>query len=374
MKRLVVICSLLLVPMMSLHAQFTFSDGFESGNFSVWDSVNNVHADTTIKHSGTYSAKFTGTGPFTQMLIKHIPTSAYVRIEYFVYISSWSQAYASFGAGSLGSWNWNPWATCGSYVNNCSRQRIGGSFGACAGVVGTYVPINCPMNQWNHFVLERTSSGNLKGSINNLQYFDLFADSCLADSIVIMMTANSALHITGYIDDVSIAYIPNAGTAFDVAKDWNLVSVPAIVSDYRKAVLFPSSATPAYAYVPGGGYIQKDTLENGPGYWLKFDSAQTVTMRGVVLRNVDTIDVDTGWNIVGSISAPVDVEHIVVDPPGILVSPFYEWVGAYLSADTLLPGQGYWVKANRSGSVVLSSTPTRRARAALDPAGRKRTR
>jgi hypothetical protein len=360
MKRLVITCSLAVISVVSLHAQVTFSDGFESGDFSAWDSVNDVQISTAVKHSGTYSAKFTGVGLVYQELIKDIPTSGYVRIEYFVYITSWMQAYAGFSAGSQGGWSWGPWATCGSYVNNCSGQRIGGTSGVCAGVIVPFVHINCPMNQWNDFVLERTSTGNLKGWINDSLYFNLFADSCLTDSIFIRMTAGASSHIAGYVDDISISYVPQV-IVFNVPKDWSVVSVPVTVSDYRRTAVYPSAISDAFAFESSVGYVKRDTLKNGPGYWLKFATAQTVTIPGW-LRYTETIAVDTGWNIIGSISLPVVVDSIVQSPPGVLTTDFFGYDGTYTPADTLYPGKGYWVKASGPGSLIMSSGTLSRER------------
>ncbi len=60
---------------------------------------------------------------------------------------------------------------------------------------------------------------------------------------------------------------------------WNLVSVPLNVADARKTVLFPTATSNAFAYTPSG-YIVRDTLQNGTGYWLKFPSAQSVGITG----------------------------------------------------------------------------------------------
>ena len=351
MKRLVIICSVAFISVVPLHGQFQFSDGFESGDFSAWDSVSNIQISTTVTHSGAYAAKFTVSPNVNQALFKYITPSRYVRIEYFVYITAWRQAFAGVYAGWSGL-GWGVWATCGSYVTNCSGQRVGGITGNCAGYVGFQhmVPINCPMNQWNHVVLERTASGNVKGWINSVQYFDLFADSCLADTISLQAGADGTGNITGYFDDVSISFPPTV--VVGVAQDWNLVSVPVTVSDYRKTLLFPSSISAAYAFDQVLGYIPKDTLKNGPGYWLKFPTSESLSIPGS-LRNVDTVDVKNGWNIIGSISHPAITDSIVQIPTGIVVSSYYGYDAAYTIADTIESGKGYWVKVNQDGRLVL---------------------
>jgi len=139
---------------------------------------------------------------------------------------------------------------------------------------------------------------------------------------------------------------------------WNLVSVPLTVPDFRKDTLYPTSISPAFAFELGAGYIQKDTLANSLGYWLKFPGAQNVSMTGDV-RMVDTIDVVDGWNLIGSISFTVDTASITTIPAGIRESDWFTFSGNYSRPSQLVPGTGYWVKATANGKFVLSSTATR---------------
>jgi hypothetical protein len=71
----------------------------------------------------------------------------------------------------------------------------------------------------------------------------------------------------------------------------------------------------------------------------------------------DTILVSAGWNMVGTISNPVDTGTVASMPPGLRGSSWYGYAGAYSVATQLIPGQGYWVKANSAGQFVLDSQP-----------------
>jgi hypothetical protein len=135
---------------------------------------------------------------------------------------------------------------------------------------------------------------------------------------------------------------------------WNMVSVPFTVDDYSKASLFPTAISAAYAF-GSSGYEAHDPLASGLGYFLKFNGAQSVTMTGV-LRQSDTIDVRTGWNMIGSISAPVATSTISSIPGGIVTSQVVGYDGAYGSTDTIQPGRAYWVKVNQNGQLILSSS------------------
>lgn len=134
---------------------------------------------------------------------------------------------------------------------------------------------------------------------------------------------------------------------------WNMISVPLIVSDGRREILYSTSTSNAFSYGPSG-YSAQDTLNNGIGYWLKFDSAQNINMTGEI-RPVDTIAVGAGWNMIGSLSSSIPANTITEIPSGILQSAFYGYNGSYAVADTLEPSKAYWVKSSTAGQLILGS-------------------
>lgn len=140
---------------------------------------------------------------------------------------------------------------------------------------------------------------------------------------------------------------------YPVQNAWNLVALPLTVADPRKVSLFPSAVSEAYTFSVTSGYVRRDTILNGIGYWLKFPGPDSVVLTGYE-RLSDSVGVTAGWNLVGSITAPVLVSSIRQTPPGVLTSPFYRYSSGYASVDTLWPAQGYWVKASGSGSVLIN--------------------
>ncbi len=142
-------------------------------------------------------------------------------------------------------------------------------------------------------------------------------------------------------------------------KGWNLVAVPFTTNSYSKTSIFPTSASDAFSY--SNGYQPKGILENGEGYWVKFDAdssgnAQTILLQGFP-RTTDTIEVISGWNLVGSISQAIvasDVRRLGTT----IESSFYGFQSGYQQADTIQPGKSYWVKVSQDGQLVLSTTTT----------------
>jgi hypothetical protein len=140
----------------------------------------------------------------------------------------------------------------------------------------------------------------------------------------------------------------------NVNEGWNLASLPLTVSDSRKTIVFPSATSSAFAFDQTAGYVMRDILRNGEGYWLAFSSAQNVSITGTA-RLQDSISVHTGWNLIGSISNPVVASSIQQIPPGIVGSSYFGYTAGYSVADTLQPGKGYWVKVSQAGELVIQS-------------------
>jgi hypothetical protein len=69
--------------------------------------------------------------------------------------------------------------------------------------------------------------------------------------------------------------------------------------------------------------------------------------------NSDTIDVYTGWNLIGSIGLPVAADSITSEPPSIIASDIYGYNHGYKTAEFIYPTLGYWVKVKQNGKIIL---------------------
>ncbi len=157
---------------------------------------------------------------------------------------------------------------------------------------------------------------------------------------------NPAIKVIQIVHSIPKYYSFNRG--------WNMISLPLTsTSDRKKTTLFPTSASIAYKYA--GGYFAEDTLRNGPGYWLKFTAAQSIPLDGFT-RLSDTVNVVTGWNMIGSVSYSVAIGNIVQIPSNISGGNYYGYSGGYNLTDSIRPAKGYWVKISTAGKLVLNST------------------
>lgn len=140
----------------------------------------------------------------------------------------------------------------------------------------------------------------------------------------------------------------------DLLAGWNMISVPVRPPSLQKDSLFPTSVSNAFEYT--AGYTVRETLSTGRSYWLKFPTPQFTDLTGDPIVT-DSVNLSQGWNMIGSIGAHLPVEEIVERPPGILTSQIFGYRKGYSASDTIVPGRGYWVKAGKAGSIVLSSVP-----------------
>jgi hypothetical protein len=160
------------------------------------------------------------------------------------------------------------------------------------------------------------------------------------------------------IDTISINL---AMTSSSLSATWNMVSVPHLVPDFRKTTIYSGAASFAYTHT-NTGYVRKDTLENGVGYWVKYNSPSSVTYAGTpILAN--TVPVAQGWNMIGGLTDPVTTNTITSTPAGIILTHFWGFnasTGTYFNADpgTIDPGKAYWVKVSQDGLLTLDATAT----------------
>jgi len=135
---------------------------------------------------------------------------------------------------------------------------------------------------------------------------------------------------------------------------WNLVSIPVEVGTDSVSAILPTATSNAFRYA-GGKYEYGSTMKHGTGYWLTFPPSGNINFSGIPIAD-DTIDVNAGWNLIGTLGAIIPPSWITSIPSGIVTSNFWGYDGAYIVAAMLTPGNGYWVKANQSGKLILSAS------------------
>ena len=136
--------------------------------------------------------------------------------------------------------------------------------------------------------------------------------------------------------------------------DWNMVGLPLVVEDGNVSTIFPD-AIDGTLYSFGVSYIQEETLENGKGYWLRFDDSGSSDINGGEITSL-TMSMNEGWNLISGISSTIELENIL-DPWEIIIHvTLFGYNGSYLYSENLVPGEGYWLRTNDEGDITLSSS------------------
>jgi hypothetical protein len=177
------------------------------------------------------------------------------------------------------------------------------------------------------------------GQIGNYQITFAATDGVLADSEQITISV---------LDPGSSVILP-----MELQSGWNLVSVPVVVGNYQKSALFSEASSSAFSYT--GSYAVRETLINGAGYWVKYPSSQSFTLGGQPITQ-ETVAVNNNWNIIGSLSNTVSATVVTPVPPLNITSSIFGFsaVEGYSTADSIHPGSGYWIKADRPGFIVIN--------------------
>lgn len=137
---------------------------------------------------------------------------------------------------------------------------------------------------------------------------------------------------------------------------WDMISAPVTAENDSVVHLYPDADLPyVFAFIPGVGYQQSGRMSGGSGYWAKFPAAGISDIVGAYVLQ-DSIDIAAGWNMIGSISLPVDTAAVVQAPPGILSSVFFGYSPGYVADSLVRPGRAYWVKARAPGTLILQAT------------------
>jgi hypothetical protein len=165
-----------------------------------------------------------------------------------------------------------------------------------------------------------------------------------------------------------------------INKGWNLLSMPlrpenAVYDNvYTKAINIPMFFSQNQYQEPKNGILRV-----GQGYFVKYSDDTEESFRGTPINEInyliDPIRVfptdnpeprpeDGGWNLIGSITSPITVDHVCFDrfqnsdlPDPLFTARFGVWAyhtsEGYQEVSTMLPGLGYWIKTNSNGYLKI---------------------
>jgi hypothetical protein len=145
----------------------------------------------------------------------------------------------------------------------------------------------------------------------------------------------------------------------ETVSGWQTLSVPVVVDDFTKTSVWATADPNSNAFsFCGSVYVPEDILENGVGYYVKFNSVQDIFYAGEFLAQFET-PVCAGWNIVGSISeeVPFSTNVCLFPGPNSFTGSFFIFRNGYQEVTTVIPGMGHWVKVTMNGSILVNIDP-----------------
>ncbi len=157
---------------------------------------------------------------------------------------------------------------------------------------------------------------------------------------------------------------------------WSLMSIPLTPNNPTASSVIGSVINPfyLYGYNDNGGYISKDTLFIGSGYWLGIEDTATISVSG--LGNTSTINkaLNNGWNLVANpfinnlhksaVKFTKDNQTVTADQAvtlGWIQNSYYEYNtsnSSYSLSDTLKKWKGYWFASLTNNLTMKFEAPT----------------
>lgn len=294
------------------------------------------------------------TAGFSHASITTNPPASYLVNGWLMAIASPVElhAYDSFGnhTGSTGDSTWesnipSSYYQGGKLSNPHSAKKIslppGGEYELIVKSLDTTASFRFQVEQSENGIITQYAIFDSVSTTPNFQAKMHTSNSAGAPKFEVDYDGDSVYGATVWPDQIQITQAVKVG--------WNLLSLPLAESTSAFDVYTNTASNP---FIYQGGYTAVDSLTHGPGFWMKFTADQSFTLFGKG-NFLNSIPVQSGWNIVGGLSTPIPVDSVTTDPEGIIGTNFYYFDDGYFTADTLKPGRGYWVKTNQAGSIIL---------------------
>ncbi len=223
--------------------------------------------------------------------------------------------------------------------------------------VSSGLPVQFAMGEGSQLTFESRELTNLYGIQGSVmrEGSNVFLNGSIAHFRVYAPSAASVKLNGGSIQFHQIGdYVESHVASTPIINGWQMLSVPVVVPNFLRTVVWPTATTEASEFTQDSGYVVRTTLKNGPGYWIRFGAVQNVVTSGGYIEK-DTVHVFPGWNLIGSITDDIPISNVCLYPNGnTFMSVFFTYKNGYVPVQSIAPGIGHWIKVQQNGDVVFN--------------------
>src|SRR6056297_1580870 len=188
------------------------------------------------------------------------------------------------------------------------------------------------------------------------------------------LTEQAELVLPAGQQNVTVIHVVQEAVTISYTEGWQQVGYPAEGTDISPSTVFTNEIAGTF-FSHNLSYTEETVFTPGVGNWIRLSGAETVSIEPPFLTEV-TLSLQPGWYLISGPGTSVAFAAIE-DPGNILVAASlkgYDNVSGYVDATALEPGRGYWVQADASGTITISSDVTtsatkRVAKQLTDPEG-----
>lgn len=146
----------------------------------------------------------------------------------------------------------------------------------------------------------------------------------------------------------------------NISDGWNMVSIPGINPVNQNVnTWWQYRDMGANVFKFAGGYQSVTDVIPGTGYWMKHSGDRTYNTGdewpagGIQIVSHQPLDATAGWNLIGGYEISATASLVTTNPLGLQSGPIYKYSGGYLTATTIDPGYGYWIKLTSAGQIII---------------------
>jgi len=172
------------------------------------------------------------------------------------------------------------------------------------------------------------------------------------------LTEQAELVLPAGQQNVTVIHVVQEAVTISYTEGWQQVGYPAEGTNVDPSTVFTNEIAGTF-FSHNLSYTEETVFTPGVGNWIRLSGAETVSIEPPFLTEV-TLSLQPGWYLISGPGTSVAFADIN-DPGSILVAgslKAYDNVNGYVDASTLEPGRGYWVQADATGTITISSDVT----------------